>query len=226
MHLRWFKVADMKQDRPEAALTQHYGRLAAQYDRRWQAYLRQTLGRVLEVLQVAGTARILDVGCGTGEFERAAVERFPELTIVGIDATPAMVELARAKLAGCSRVAFQVSSADVLPFGADEFDAVVCANTLHHMHTPQQALQEWVRVLRPGGQVIVVDWCRDFWHCRLMHWWLRAFDRTYAAMPRLSTLQKMAEELGLTVEGASRFMAKPFYGMLCVSARKIVSAPT
>jgi len=207
-------------------LIRHYGRLAAQYDRRWQAYLRQTLGRVLEVLQASGTARILDVGCGTGEFARMAIQRFPELTIVGIDATPAMVELARAKLTGCSRATFQMSRADTLPFGVEEFDAVVCANTLHHMHMPHRALQEWVRVLRPGGQLIIVDWCRDFWHCRLMHYWMKRFDRTYAAMPRLSEFQQMTEELGLTVERADRFMAKPFYGMLCVTARKVVCVLT
>lgn len=211
----------------QATLVRHYDRLAKQYDRRWRAYLAQTLGHALEALRLSGTERILDVGCGTGEFARMAVERFPELAIVGVDATPAMVEVARAKLAGRSRVAFQVSPADALPFGAEAFDAVVCANTLHHLHTRQQALQEWVRVLRPGGQLIVVDWCRDFWHCRLMHYWVKRFDRTYAAMPRLSELQNlMAEELGLTVERADRFMAKPFYGMLCVAARKVVCALT
>jgi ubiquinone/menaquinone biosynthesis C-methylase UbiE len=208
------------------SVVEHYDRLAKQYDRRWRAYIGQTLERALDAVGLAGTERILDVGCGTGEFARMAVERFPKLTIIGLDATPAMVELARAKLAGRSRVTFQVSQADALPFGAEQFDAVVCANALHHLRAPQQALQEWVRVLRPGGRLIVVDWCRDFWHCRLMHYWLRVFDRTYAAMLVLADLQQMAEELGLAVESASRFMAKPFYGMLCLAARKVVCVPT
>ncbi|MBI3615159.1 MAG: methyltransferase domain-containing protein [Candidatus Omnitrophica bacterium] len=205
---------------PKAVLVRHYGRLAARYDRRWQAYLAQTLGHALEALRVSGTERILDVGCGTGEFARMAVERFPKVSIVGVDAAPAMVGLAHTKLTGCSRATFQMSRAEALPFGAEEFDAVVCANTLHHLPAPRQALQEWVRVLRPGGRLIVVDWCRDFWHCRLMHYWVKLFDRTYTAMLRLGELRKLAEEFGLTVERADRFMAKPFYGMLCVSARK------
>lgn len=210
----------------EVALIRHYGRLAAQYDRRWQAYLRQTLGRVLDVLQVTGTARILDVGCGTGEFARMAINRFPAVSVIGFDATPAMVEQAQAKLAGCARASFHLGSIDRLPFAAEYVDAVVCANVLHHVYDPQQALQECVRVLHPGGQLIIVDWCRDFWHCRLMHHWMKLFDRTYVAMPRLSELQKMAEEHGLAVERAYRFMTKPFYGMVCVAARKIVCVPT
>lgn len=210
----------------QAALVRHYDRLARRYDRRWQMYLAQTLGHTLEALRVSGTERILDVGCGTGEFARMAIQRFPEMTIVGIDATPAMIELASAKLTGCSRATFQISRADALPFGAEEFDAVVCANVLHHLHDPHQALQECVRVLRPGGQLIVVDWCRDFWHCRLMHWWLKAVDRTYAAMPRLADLQSLAETLGLTVERADRFVAKPWYGMARVVAQKAVDGAT
>lgn len=202
------------------AVQQRYHHLAHTYDRRWRVYLRQTLERALTALSLSGTEHILDVGCGTGEFERMAVARFPKLTIVGLDATPAMLEEARAKLAGCPRVSFQIGSVETLPFAEGRFDAVVCANVLHHLRDPQQALQECVRVLHQGGQLIVVDWCRDFWHCRLMHGWLRLFDRTYAAMPGLADLQKGCEELGLTVERVCRFMAKPCYGMLCVAARK------
>jgi ubiquinone/menaquinone biosynthesis C-methylase UbiE len=216
----------MTHNTSEATLVKQYGRLAGRYDRRWRAYLRQTLGCALDALRLAGTERILDVGCGTGEFERMAIERFPGLTVIGIDATPEMVEMARAKLAGCAQAAFQVGRADALPFGAEEFDAVVCANTLHYLRAPQQALQEWARVLRAGGQLVVVDWCRDFWHCRLMHYWLRLFDRAYASMPSLTGLQRSMEELGLTVGRTRRFMAAPCYGMLCVAARKAVWAPT
>ena len=72
----------------------------------------------------------------------------------------------------------------------------------------------------------MVDWCRDFWHCRLMHGWLRLVDRTYVKMLRLDEVHRMTQDVGLTMRRAGRFMAKPFYGMMWCVAEKIVYVPT
>lgn len=198
----------------------HYDRLACRYDRRWRRYVRQTLERALDALHVSGSERVLDVGCGTGEFERMALARFPHLTLVGVDLAGGMIAIARRKLAGMSRVSFQVAHAEQLPFGHGTFDVVVCANALHHMRRPRQLLQECARVLRAGGQLILVDWCRDFWHCRLMHAWLRLVDRTYVRMYRLAEGITMLEEAGYLITSARRFLAKPCYGMWWSLANK------
>ena len=132
-------------------LVRHYDRLANAYDRRWRTYVRQTLERALDALALSGSERVLDVGCGTGEFERMAMRRFPQLRITGIDAAPRMIAIARDKLADAPGVNFQVAQAEGLPYDQQEFDVVVCANALHHVREPRQVLQECVRVLRPGG---------------------------------------------------------------------------
>src|SRR3989338_9483399 len=98
------------------SIAKHYDRLAQRYDRRWRAYVQQTLERALEALTLSGTERVLDVGCGTGEFERMAMERFPQLSITGIDVAPQMIAVARAKFAEAPRVSFQVAQAEGLPF--------------------------------------------------------------------------------------------------------------
>ncbi len=205
---------------PRRCIVAHYSQLADRYDHRWRGYVRQTLAWALDALRLSGTERILDVGCGTGEFARMAIARFPTLTVVGLDATPAMLEQARAKLAGYPRVSFQTGDVDALPFVEGRFDAVVCANVFHHLRNPQQALQECVRVLRPGGQLVVVDWCRDFWHCRLMHVWLRMTDRTYVNMYRVAEVSVLLERLGVVVEERQRLVVRPWYGVLKVFARK------
>ena len=52
--------------------------------------------------------------------------------------------------------------AEQLPFAAGQFDAVVSCNMFHYIRRPAEALREMRRVLRPGGRLIVTDWCDDF----------------------------------------------------------------
>jgi ubiquinone/menaquinone biosynthesis C-methylase UbiE len=214
----WSRMSD-------ASITRHYNRLARRYDQRWRAYLRSTLGSALDALQLQGTERILDVGCGTGEFERYALARFPRLQLIGIDATPGMIEMAKQKFTGCSAAQFQMGQADVLPLQAEHVDVVVCTNMFHHVRHPMVALGEFVNVLRPGGQLLLLDWCRDFWHCRAMHLWLRLADRTYVKMYRMAELTAMLETVGLTVRQARRFISPPVYGMMQCLAQKSVRTP-
>lgn len=199
---------------------QRYSRVAHTYDRRWRDYIRQTLERLFVALKLGGTERILDVGCGTGEFERMALEQFPSLALIGVDITPAMLDVARDKLAGTLQAKFLLASASALPFEAERFDAVVCANMLHHARCPREALEECARVLRPNGRLVLVDWCRDFWHCQLMHAWLRAADRSYVTMYRLAEATAMLQQCGLKTTEAVRFIAPPLYGMFRAVASK------
>ena len=206
---------------------QRYERLAWQYDRRWSAYTSRTLERLLAVLTLSGTERVLDIGCGTGEFERLAFERFPNLTIVGLDATPAMAAVARQKLVGFPLAHIQLGRADALPFSHECFDVLVSASMLHHVGQVAHVVQESTRVLRPGGQFVVVDWCLDFWHGLLAHYWLRLVDPTYVRMYRLRELQQLFEASGMEVKETARFIAPPLYGMLCINAvKKVGGAPS
>ena len=100
------------------------------------------------------------------------------------------------------------------------FDTVVSASMLHRLHAPDWFFAESARVLRPHGRFILVDWCADFWHCRVMHYWLRASDRTYARMWRLDDLQARLSRCGLVVQRTRRFIVPPAYGMMLAVAGK------
>src|SRR5437773_4440527 len=76
-------------------------------------------------------ARVLDVGCGTGEIVARLADRFPGTSFVGVDLEESHLERARAKCAGFgSRVRFQREDALALSFAAAEFDLVVCRHML------------------------------------------------------------------------------------------------
>jgi ubiquinone/menaquinone biosynthesis C-methylase UbiE len=97
---------------------------------------------------------VLDLGCGTGSLSLLAAEQGHRVT--GVDASPAMVELARAKLAGRD-AAFLVGDAAAPPVGEQRFDVVLVRHVLWALPDPGRALRHWRGLLRPGGRLVLVE---------------------------------------------------------------------
>lgn len=96
---------------------------------------------------------VLDVATGTG-FAAFAALRLRPARVLGVDLSPAMVALARAKASALDpdgRITWQVGSALPMPVADHSADVVVCASSLHFLGAA--ALPDWRRVLRPGGRV-------------------------------------------------------------------------
>lgn len=124
---------------------------------------RSTLGRITDVLEerllldrigAARGLRILDVGCGDGVLATRLAQGGARVT--GLDASADMIAAARhrAKAAGV-KVDLVEGSAGDLPFPAGHFDCVVSVATLCFVDDPRQAVREMVRVLKPGGRLIL-----------------------------------------------------------------------
>jgi ubiquinone/menaquinone biosynthesis C-methylase UbiE len=123
------------------------------YARRSQAYFAR--------LPLRDARRILALGCGTG-IEVRALRRLtrPEVAIVGVDHSPALIDAARRRTAdeGLSgNVTYQVGDAHHLPYGDGEFDIVTLHTLISHVDDPPQVLREARRLVRPGGTVAVFD---------------------------------------------------------------------
>lgn len=99
---------------------------------------------------------VLDVGCGTGAVLALLHEKYPDRRYVGLDLTPEMIEVARTKVA--PGMEFVVGDAENLPFDEASFDAVLCSNSFHHYPNPAAFLAGALRVLRPGGRLILRDY--------------------------------------------------------------------
>src|SRR5438552_5485145 len=99
-------------------------------------------------------ARVLDVGCGTGETVARLAQRFSRASFVGVDLEQSHLERARERCAAFgSRVRFQRDDALALSFGDAEFDLTVCRHMLQAVPDARRAVQEMVRVTRPGGRL-------------------------------------------------------------------------
>lgn len=70
-------------------------------------------------------------------------------------------------------------SVQSLPFDNDSFDLIICANAFHYFENPELALTEMKRVLKPKGEIIILDWCRDYWVLKLCDLVFRFIDPAY-----------------------------------------------
>ncbi|MGY5050621.1 class I SAM-dependent methyltransferase [Streptomyces sp. 900105755] len=99
-------------------------------------------------------ADVLDLGCGTGSLALLAAEQGHRVT--GVDSSPAMVERARAKLAGRDAV-FLPGDAAAPPVGERLFDVVLVRHVLWALPDPARVLRHWRGLLRPGGRFVLVE---------------------------------------------------------------------
>lgn len=112
---------------------------------------------LLSLVPEQGAGRLLDIGTGTGRVLELLAPRISQG--VGVDASKAMLALARSRLARVGLTHCSVRLADMyrLPLAEASFDIAVMQMVLHYAEDPAGVLGEVARVLRPGGRLIVID---------------------------------------------------------------------
>jgi ubiquinone/menaquinone biosynthesis C-methylase UbiE len=208
----------MHRSLPSDPVRAEYNRLAAIYDQRWRRYVTQTLGFLKGWADLPPAAVVLDVACGTGAFAALLLAENPAQRIVGVDLAEAMLAIAQRRCAACSATSFQQARADALPVATAQFDAVVSANAFHYFDDPAQVLAEMRRVLRPGGQIIILDWCRDFLFCRICDALLKQIDPAHHICYTQTELHQLLETSGLTIVQARRVRFGLLWGLMIVTA--------
>lgn len=202
------------------SVVRSYARQARIYDRIFKNYLDGTLGTALDLMELTGAETILDVACGTGELERKILERFPRQNIEGIDLSEEMLRQARKKLSNFSHLNWVCADSRHLPFSDNRFDIVISCSAFHYMREPQKVLNEAARVLKPGGKLIIIDWCYDFLFGKMYHRFRRLFFPSHYRVYRLAELQDMMREAGLTPTHSETFSVQFTWRMMGVVSVK------
>jgi ubiquinone/menaquinone biosynthesis C-methylase UbiE len=149
---------------------ERYDRIATGYARWWAPIIAPQAVGVLDHLEpavAAGARRIVDIGTGTGTLAIAALRRWSDIEVVGVDASSGMAEVAAAEadrlLDESDRRRFdtRVSFADDMPFGDGQFDVAMSSFVFQLVPNRFRALREAHRVLRPGGTLVYVSWLAD-----------------------------------------------------------------
>ncbi len=105
--------------------------------------------------------RVLDVGCGTGQFIPILVKSLASFeSVTGVDVDPRSIEEARGNFPGKEYI-FRVVGSRMLPFSDASFDMVAISKALHHVDDPEGTLQEMKRVTKTGGYILISELLRN-----------------------------------------------------------------
>lgn len=162
--------------------------------------------RVLDLLQPRPGEAIVDIGVGPGLLALDLAKMVGEHgRVVGFDTSEPMLRMARTRLAALPQASMEQGDAVALPFEAASFDAMVSTQVYEYVADMKTALNEVVRILKPGGRTVILDtdWRSIVWHTEdktRMEKMLEIWD-DHLADPHLpATLGAKLERAGLRVE--------------------------
>jgi len=132
-----------------------YDRWAPLYDGKSNPVVSLKQREIRRLMGDVRGLRVADLGCGTGVNALWMAENGAEVT--GVDLSPGMLAEARAKPGAGSVHFIEQSLENVLPLERDAFDRVLCSLALEHVVDLARAFGEMARIVRPNGQVVVVE---------------------------------------------------------------------
>ncbi len=113
----------------------------------------------LNILKLPGAEKILDIGCGGGATIARLAKLVPESTLAGLDYSPVSVQETLAyneELVHEGRLQVVEASVDDIPFEENTFDRITTVESFYFWPEPQENLKEVLRVLKPGGQFLLI----------------------------------------------------------------------
>jgi len=171
---------------------------------RWVMREDQFKRHLIRQAQIKPGHRVLDLGCGTGTLTILIKRTHALAEVVGLDGDPRILAIARAKAAReGAELTLDHGMAFQMPYPDQAFDRVLSSLVLHHLTTEnkQRALREVFRILRPGGEVHVVDFGKPHtaWTClisRILQRFEQVGDNIKGVLPtmfRQAGLDQVAE---------------------------------
>ena len=134
----------------------YFAEVAEQWDEIRSDYFTEHLrDAAIDKARLPANAVVADVGTGTGFVAAGLASRATR--VIGFDASPEMLAVARRNLAEFTNVEFRKAVGDQLPVSGEMFDGVFANMYLHHAPDPLAAIKEMTRVLKCGGVLCITD---------------------------------------------------------------------
>lgn len=126
---------------------------------------------IRKIKDAGDSPRVLDVACGTGDFSIAIAKAIGNGKVIGVDISKEMLEVMRRKVLKNnleSIISQEVGDGEDLRFPEDSFDRVVNAFGIRNFEDRDKGLREALRVLRPGGRLVILELSRP--QNRIIRW--------------------------------------------------------
>ncbi len=139
------------------AILDQFTRQARAFAASPELHAADILKLIVEAASLGAADSAIDLACGPGSVACALAAHAAR--VVGLDATPAMLDQARrlAQSRGLANIAWEVGSVYATPYAEGAFAAVTCRFAFHHLEDPPAAFAEMVRLAAPGGRIVLCD---------------------------------------------------------------------
>ncbi|MFH1509402.1 MAG: methyltransferase domain-containing protein [bacterium] len=161
-----------------------------------ESWSRRQAKRLLTNVFLRPKEKLLDLGCGAGEFVRQTANKFPQSEVFGLDVSENMIEKALNYSPFLPNTNFELGLAEQLPWLANFFSAISSIDAFHHFTDPNKAIAETYRVLRPYGKIYIYDYFRDSLVARILEKYFRKIGDGHTTFWPSSFLPRLLKQNG------------------------------
>jgi ubiquinone/menaquinone biosynthesis C-methylase UbiE len=217
----------MAKDRHHRYVAEEFNRAAAGYDdsRFVETYQHRVQALTVDTLDLRKGMNVLDLGCGTGWATLEIASRLEGTgRVVGLDLSEGMIEQARQKLHRFryGNVEFVLQSASSLNC-AGCFDYVISTNAFHHFADKEGVFARVWKSLRPGGSLVIQDFCRDFFLMRVVDQMGKVGEKAHVGTTKSSELRELLLSQGFVVVRVETFKLNWLWGLMMGRGTKPVT---
>jgi ubiquinone/menaquinone biosynthesis C-methylase UbiE len=134
----------------------YFDEVAPQWDKLRESFFSSAVrDKALSFANVHQGQIAADIGCGTGFVTEGLIQR--GLRVIAVDSSEIMLSEMKRKFAFVDLIDYRLGDASSLPIQDETVDYVFANMYLHHVEVPQEAIKEMVRILKPGGMLVITD---------------------------------------------------------------------
>jgi ubiquinone/menaquinone biosynthesis C-methylase UbiE len=135
---------------------EYFDEVAKQWDKMREGFFSEAVReKALAIAGVQAGKLAADIGAGTGFITEGLIQK--GIKVIAIDRSEAMLTEMRRKFSSIDGIEYRKGEAKELPIPNETVDYVFANMYLHHVESPQKAIKEMVRILKPGGMLVITD---------------------------------------------------------------------